>query len=190
MGTEDMQTTTVALAPGINRLPQLHNASVSIRDAEPEVCIKATASPLLGTRLGGARHPDAPLVALDMAWPDALRLAVEILRTAQATGQDMPGGVTIEPDRLNVVRSEPTGRLDPLGRANELSELELVASVETKVSDAGGVVALILADGYGNRKEAHIRTAGVAVLVAALNKARAKAEAVQQLGAVAKKELN
>jgi hypothetical protein len=93
-----MDQTDVELEGGYNRLPQLYNPTVSVGNEPPVVRVLATTTPALGSNPAEARNPNAAMVALAMDWPDALRLALDILTMAQAVRQKLPEGIVV-PDR-------------------------------------------------------------------------------------------
>lgn len=78
---------------GSNTLPQTYHWSALAGNGE--AALRASLSPDFGTRPEEPRSSTSPTLLLRMTWADAIRLAVEITRMAQATGQPIPPDVFI-----------------------------------------------------------------------------------------------
>jgi len=153
-----VQTTNVQLSPGVNRLPQLYNASVSVRSTEPQVHVRATTTPLVGTSPGEGRSPQATMAAFDMSWPDGIGLAVELLRYAKVCRVDLPPGLEVPIERLTLISSERGSVNEPSTTADEIGPLRLIYGIDPAISESGNIVSLRFLRGDGQQIETYFQT--------------------------------
>ena len=148
-----MRTTNVPLQPGTNRLPQLYNASVSVRSVAPQAHVRATTTPLVETDPQGHRNPQATMVAFDMEWPDAIRLGVRLLRMAQICRAELPQGVVVPAEALTLVTPEQDERQQPSISEAELTPEELIIELDPQLSNSGKIAAIKFLRGDGQSIE-------------------------------------
>ncbi len=146
-----MNRTTVALQGGRNDLPQLYNTSVGVAADEPEVRIAASSSPLLGTTLDSARHPEATTVHFGFAWDEAIALALRVLHIAKAARQALPEGVVLPDQILTLLASDNAAPPAPL--AGVPPDLKFAVEAFPRVASDGSAVALVSTNGLGHLSE-------------------------------------
>jgi hypothetical protein len=157
--------TNIALQPGMNRLQQLYLPSVAIRSEEPEVNIRASATPLYGTRAEDRRNPQAASVVLPMAWADAIALATAILQNAQIARVPLPEGVSAPTEfPMEVRRAQADGSELPWN-SPDIPDTAVLVDMDVRRRLDGTALAVQFTRGDGIRFDAILSPQEAGVLV-------------------------